>query len=273
VANAIAVDRAGYAYVAGYYRTTQPSTYSFVAKLDSNGNIVFSIPLGGSAESIAQAIAVNGAGRILVSGISRTSGFPSTQGAYSVPNTAQHPFLLELDPTVTQTIFSATGIGGSAMTLDSSGNIYIAGTTVLLDYPTTPGAYQTVFPAFYACTSFLCQILAQGPNQYVSKIDPTGSKLLYSTALTGTGSTTNAGLAVDSAGNVYVTGLAGVGYPFTVTPPAITAPPLCAPGVDCSIATYHGLPFLSELDPTGQTLLFSVPVGGATGRTPCHYSR
>jgi hypothetical protein len=48
VANAIAVDGAGNAYVAGYYRTAQGSTYSFMAKLDSNGNIVFSIPLGGS---------------------------------------------------------------------------------------------------------------------------------------------------------------------------------------------------------------------------------
>jgi hypothetical protein len=59
---------------------------------------------------------------------------------------------------------------------------------------------------------------------------------------------------VDAAGDVYLTGVAGAGYPYTVTPPAI---PFGAPFV------ISALPFLSRLDPTGQTLLFSVPVGGA----------
>jgi uncharacterized protein (TIGR03437 family) len=272
-ANAIAVDGTGNAYVAGSTASPdfpvtgggnlgtapagQSSRRSFVAKLDANGELVFSDLLGGSAVSAALAVAVNAAGQILVSGTSVSSGFPSTPGAYSVTNSANRPYLLELDPTGTKTVFSATGIGGSAIALGSSGNIYVAGTTILLDYPTTPGAYQTALPAFLTCgISVVCMTPSQGSNQYVTKVDPTGSKLIYSTAVSGTGNTTNAGLAVDSAGNVYLTGFAGATYPYSVAPPAISVPA----GL---IGVTPALPFLSKLDPLGQTLLFSVPVGGA----------
>jgi uncharacterized protein (TIGR03437 family) len=161
--------------------------------------------------------------------------------------------LLELDPTGTKLVFSATGIGGSALAVDSSGDIYVAGSTFLLDYPTTPGTYESTFPAFFVCFGPPCLVESQGVNQYVTKVDSTGSKLIFSTALSGSGNTTNSGLAVDAPGNIYLTGYAGVTYPYTVTPPAI--PPV--PGFGVGV-----LPFLSKLDPTGQTLLFSVPVGG-----------
>lgn len=266
VATAIAVDGAGDAYVAG--STTSPdfpvtssstgtapssqSSRSFVAKLDPGGVLVFSDLLGGSTASTAQAVAANAAGQVLVSGISNGAGFPTTSGAYSIANTANHPYLLELDPTGAKTMFSATGIGGTALALDTSGNIYVAGSTGLLDYPTTPGSYQPTFPAFLSCV-FPCQLSSQGANQYVTKVDPTGSKLIYSTAVTGRGTTANEGLAVDASGSVYLTGYAGAPYPYTVTPPA--TPPV-------SVVSTPALPFLSKLDPAGQTLLFSIPVGG-----------
>ncbi len=270
--NAIAVDSAGDAYVAGYtnspdFPVTSGSNFvtpaagpiierSFVFKLDPNGQLVYSALLGGSTDSFAQAIAVNGSGEALVSGTSNTSGFPSTPGVYSVADTAGNPYLLELNATGTAIVFSATGIGGTALTFDSSGNIYMAGTTGSLTYPTTPGTYQASFPVFQTCIA-PCNGSFQGPNQYVTKLDPTGSKMIFSTAVSGTGDTINNGLAVDADGNVYLTGLAGVGYPFTV---AVPTPPL-GPALD-ELAT-PSLPFLSKLDPAGQKLLFSVPVGGA----------
>jgi len=269
-ANAVAVDSAGNAYVAGATAspdfpvtaggnlgtppTSRSDQRSFVAKLDPTGNVVFSDLLGGSAASAAQALAVNAARQVIVSGASSTAGFPTTSGAYNVASSANHPYLLELDPTGTKAVFSAIGIGGSAMALDAAGNIYVAGTTYLLDYPTTPGVYQPAFPAFSVCSSPSCLGGSQGPNQYVTKVDPTGSKLIFSTALSGKAQTTNAGLAIDAAGNVYVTGYAGPSYPFTVSvPPAQVVIPFLV----------SGYPFLSKLDPAGQTLLFSVPVGGA----------
>src|ERR1700733_9335616 len=257
-ANAIAVDSAGDAYVAGSTNSpdfpntgANPGTptgvieRSFVFKLDPNGQMVFSTLLAASTDSYAQAVAVNAAGQVLVSGTSEGTGFPSTPGVYSVSNTQLAPYILELDPTGTKLIFSATGIGGTAITFDSAGNIYMAGTTGSLTYPTTPGSYQPTFPAFLACAG-PCQTPSQGPNQYITKLDPTRTKMIFSTSLLGRSDTLNNGLGVDAEGNVYVTGLAGVSYPFTVPVPT----PPAGPALD-SLST-PALPFLSKLDPTGQ---------------------
>jgi uncharacterized protein (TIGR03437 family) len=271
-ASAIAVDSAGDAYVAGSTSspdfpvtsggnfTTAPVSgiieRSFVFKLDPNGELAYSVLVGGATDSYAQAVAVNASGQVLVSGTSNDTGFPSTPGVYSVANTAGSPYLLELDPTGTKIIFSATGIGGTALAFESSGNIYMAGTTGSLTYPTTTGTYQPTFPVFQTCIA-PCGGTFQGPNQYVTKLDPTGSTIIFSTSVSGTGNTVNNGLAVDAAGNIYLTGLAGAGYPYTVTPPTIPQGPAIS-----NLAT-PALPFLSKLDPAGQKLLFSVPVGGA----------
>ncbi len=276
-ANAIAVDSAGNAYVAGWTTSPDfpvttggnlgitpaaPSERSFIAKLDPHGELVFSDLIGGSSSSAAQAVAMNATKQIVVSGMVYDTTFPSTPGAYSVANTEGRPYLLELDPTGTKIIFSATGIGGSALAFDAAGNIYVAGTTYLLDYPTTPGAYQTTFATVSGCFGVSCFSAIQGANQYVTKVDPTGSKLIYSTGVSGSNNTTNAGLAVDAVGNVYLTGLAGTTYPYTVTPP-----PLPIVGAPFSIPA---LPYLSKLDVTGTTLLFSVPVGGAGVQLDSH---
>jgi uncharacterized protein (TIGR03437 family) len=268
-ATGLAVDQAGSAYVTGW--TTSPDfpvtgsgnlgtepdgkfgAQSYVAKLDPSGNLVFSDLFGGSGYP-GTAVAVNAAGQIVVTGMNGPA-LPSSPGVYSVPNPSEHPFLFELDPTGAKIIFSATGIGGSAIALDASGNIYVAGSTTLLDYPTTPGAYQTAFPISSVCSSAPCQIFGQGYNQYVTKVDPTGSKLIYSTAVSGSGNTTNAGLAVDAAGEVFLTGYTTASYPFTVTPPVVSSVGL--------VEKSPALPFLSKLDALGHALLFSVPIGGA----------
>jgi uncharacterized protein (TIGR03437 family) len=267
--NAIAVDSAGNAYIAGV--TTSPdfpntganlatapvsgTERSFVAKLNAAGQLVYSTLLGGSANSIAQAVAVNASGQAVVSGLSVQSGFPSTPGVYSVSDTSFAPFLLELDPTGAKLAFSATGIGGTSLALDPAGNIYVSGSTGSLTYPLTPGSYQPTFPVFQTCIA-PCHGMFQGANQYVTKLDPTGSKMIYSTAVSGSGNTLNRGLAVDAAGNVYLTGLAGAGYPFTV---AVPTPPL---GIALGLLSTPALPFVTKLDPLGQKLLYSVPVGG-----------
>lgn len=215
-ATAIAVDSAGNTYIAGTTGSpdfpvttggnlgTAPAgtmnERSFVVKLDPGGNLIFSDLLGGSAISQAQAVAVTGAGQILVTGTSQSSGFPTTAGAYTISDSTNHPYLLELDPTGTKLVFSATGIGGSALALDAAGNIYVAGSTYLLDYPTTPDAYQTTFPTFTDCVAPCFMGGGQGQNQYVTKVDPTGSMLIFSTSVSGTNNTTSAGLAVDSSG-------------------------------------------------------------------------
>jgi uncharacterized protein (TIGR03437 family) len=262
--SAIAVDGAGNAYIAGSTNNpnfpvvgeglggTPPASSqdvrSFLTKLNPEGAVMYSVLIGGSVQSRALGVAITAQGQVLVSGIAVGSGFPATPGAYRVADSNGHWFLMELDAAASKVIFSATGIGGSSIAFDAAGNIYLAGSSPGTDYPTTPGAYQTAFVQGHICYG-LCQIGFDGVLQHVSKVDPTGAKLIYSTGLNdikgGAGNTTNTGLAVDAAGNAYVTGtLFEAVYPFTVPVPA----------------GYSG--YLTKLDATGSTVLFSVPIGG-----------
>jgi len=268
--SSIGVDRAGNAYIAGW--TTNPNfpnsggalgtaptsstdTRAFVAKLSPDGAVMFSVLIGGATTAQASGIAVTPHGQILVSGIASSSGFPQTSGAYRVADSTNQWFLMELDAGASQMIFSATGIGGSSIALDASGNIYLAGSSPGTDYPTTPGAYQTALVQGYLACPITCLVGVSGNLQHVTKVDPAASKLIYSTGLndpTGAaGSTTNTGLAIDAAGNAYLTGtLLEAQYPFTVTAPN-------------NSSLYFPSGYLTKLDPTGANVLFSIPVGGA----------
>jgi uncharacterized protein (TIGR03437 family) len=262
--SSITVDSAGNAYIAGWTAnpyfpnaralgtapTTSADSRAFVVKFSPDGAVAFSVLIGGATTAEARGIAVTPQGQILVSGIANSSGFPQTSGAYSVPDSANHWFLMELDAGASRVIFSATGIGGSSIALDGSGNIYLAGSSPGTDYPTTPGAYQTTLVQGYLPCPITCASGVTGNLQHVTKIDPAASKLIYSTGLndpTGAaGSTTNTGLGIDAAGNAYLTGtLLAANYPFTVS----------APGSNSG--------YLTKLDPAGASVLFSIPVGGA----------
>jgi uncharacterized protein (TIGR03437 family) len=261
---AIVVDAVGNAYVVG--STSNPrfpvigggalgtppaggtDSRTFVTKLGPDAVVQFSVLVGGSVSSNGRGVAVTPQGQIIVSGIANASGFPTTTDAYSVSDSKNHWWVVELDPTASTMIFSATGIGGSSIALDGAGNIYLAGSSVGTDYSTTAGAYQTSFKQGTYCFS-LCQISFLGNLQHVTKIDPAGTKLIYSTGLNDpngdAGSTDNTGLVVDAAGNAYVSGtLFEAVYPLTVTAPS----------------RYAG--FLSKLDAAGANLLFSIPLGG-----------
>lgn len=260
-AASIAVDSSGNAYITGTAGSpdfpvspgrqlgTPPSsataTRAFAIKLDPQGDLVFSELVGGSSVSSGLATAVTPQGNILVSGLA-DSTFPTTPGAYAANGTLQRPFLMELDPTGATVKFAAFGVGGSALALDTAGNIYAAGSTYLTDYPATPGSYQPVFSPVFICGGF-CRISFPGTNQYLTKLDPAATHLIYSTAVGGGGQTVNAGLAVDSAGNAYLTGVTWGSYPFTVPDPGV-------PEIR---------PFLTKIDPAGKSNVYSIPIGGA----------
>ena len=81
---------------------------------------------------------------------------------------------------------------GAAIAVDSQGNAYVTGTTDFTGFPTTPGAFKTT---------------SNNGGAFVTKLDQTGSSLVYSTYLNGNnGSSNGLGIAVDSSGNTYVTG-------------------------------------------------------------------
>src|SRR5690348_5066153 len=93
---------------------------------------------------------------------------------------------------------------GYGIAVDAAGNAYITGSTGSRNFPTTAGALQTTYGGgFY--------------DAFVSKLDPMGSALLYSTYLGGGNTDEGHGIAVDAAGNAYITGSTGSrNFPTTV---------------------------------------------------------
>jgi uncharacterized protein (TIGR03437 family) len=152
----------------------------------------------------------------------------------------------KLDPTGTKLIFSALGVGGQQIAIGPQGDLFVSGNAYGPDagYPTTPGAFQTAFTPSADCTKAFC---FSSPEQYVTRLSGDGKKLIYSTFVTGSHGALNQGLAVDTAGNAYVTGSTeSTDYPLSASQSAGDRP-----GV-----------FLTRLDPTGAKLVWSVRQGG-----------
>jgi len=112
-------------------------------------------------------------------------------------------------------LFYSTYLGGSGLDLvhggniavDSSGNAYVTGLTESPNFPTTSGSFQSAF----------------GPGSrdvFITKLNPTGSGLVYSTFVGGSNEAAGSALALDSAGNAYVTGYTNSPN-FPVTPGAV----------------------------------------------------
>jgi hypothetical protein len=214
----IAVDSAGNAYVSGFTSSTDFPTKNplqasygggaddaFVAKLNSTGSaLIYSTYLGGDADDMGTAIAVDSAGNAYVTGLAPSSNFPTTPGAFqtSCGNTCYYgnAFVSKLNPTGSALVYS-TYLGGSgyeignSIALDSAGNAYITGYNQYGDLPTTPGAYHT-----------FCSNGCQYPEPFATKFNSTGSALIYSTYLGGTVFDVGNGIALDSAGDAYIVG-------------------------------------------------------------------
>jgi hypothetical protein len=148
----------------------------------------------------------------------------------------------------------STYIGGNqddqsaAIAVDSSGNTYITGQTLSANYPTTAGAPQTTYSS---CPSNSPPC----PDVFVTKLDPSGSSLVYSTFLGGKGSDIAAGIAVDSAGNAYITGQTD-SPDFPVTPGSYqTTCPSCSASFPLTDA------FVTKLNASG-ALGYSTFLGG-----------
>src|SRR5205823_2077697 len=84
---------------------------------------------------------------------------------------------------------------GRGIALDPAGNFYVTGYTRAADFPVTPGAYRTTIQRF--------------EDGFLTKLDPTGRTIIYSTYIPGSGSDYPEDIAVDAAGNAYLTGHTG----------------------------------------------------------------
>jgi hypothetical protein len=296
---AIAIDANGNAFVAGtttcqYYCNAFPVTTgafqvspqsgesTFVARLNSDGSkLAYSTLLGGTGSSNnnlpngsgdgATAIALDAEDNAYVTGFAGSTNFPTTPGAFQiVNNTAKdatpgyNPFVTKINPKGTELIYS-TYIGGSgtydsahslsyfdysnAIAVDAEGNATIAGTTGSANFPVTAGAYQPTNN----------EIASGGYNTgFVTKINPTGTALVYSTYLGGADGSENInGLALDKFANAYVTG-GTYATTFPITKGAYQTQ-------NNGSANLAQVPFLTKLNPSGTALAYSTYFGGSDG--------
>jgi uncharacterized repeat protein (TIGR01451 family) len=212
--HSIAVDRSGNAYVAGStgssnFPTANPLqatnagiSDAFVTKLNPDGSaLVYSTYVGGSGADWARSIALDSSGNAYFTGHTRSSNFP-TVNPIQEKGFGEDAFVAKLNSAGSALSYS-TYLSGSALTgalwanegfgiaVDTTGNAYVTGTTYSDDFPTV-NAVQASFGGRI--------------DAFVTKLNATGSALIYSTYLGGSQSDEGSGIAVDSTGNVYVTG-------------------------------------------------------------------
>src|SRR5207247_1687836 len=214
--------------------------------------LVYSTYLGGANNDNASAVAVDAAGNAYVTGITASAtNFPPPAGAFPTASAGAgcrsltDAFVTQLNPTGTALVYS-TYLGGrdfdngEEVAVDAAGNAYVTGRTSSTDFPTTVAAFQT--------TS------AGGGDAFVTKLNSTGSALVYSTFLGGAESSDGGfGIAVDALGNAYVTGLTNS-----------TDFPTTAGAFQTTIGSTQSA-FVTKLNPTGSALVYSTYLGGSGG--------
>jgi uncharacterized protein (TIGR03437 family) len=252
-------DAAGYAYVSGYttsanFPTTQGAFQStlkgqqagFVARFGPAGTLVYSTYLSGSDQEDALVIATDGTGYAYVSGYTTSPNFPITQGAYqSTLKGGEDLFVAKVAPAGNALAY-ATFLGGSldeeawALAVDGSGAAYVTGFTYSTDYP-TQSPYQATNKGGPS---------GKAADAFVSKLSPSGNTLVYSTYLGGNGYDLGNGIAVDTAGAIYVAGQTG----STDFPVQSAYQPVNHGGLDA---------FVTKFLPAGNALVYSTYLGGS----------
>lgn len=260
----IAIDAEGNAYVTGrigsanYPTTTGAFQTTFggdrdacLTKLNSDGSeLVFSTFIGGIGTDVGRAVSVDASGNVFLYMRTTSANFPTTSGAFQTTYGGGGDVVVaKLNPLGSKLIYS-TYLGGSgietegALAIDASGNAYVTGTTASLNFPTTPGAFQTKFGG-------------AGDDAFVAKLNADGSALAYSTYLGGSGQAESGfGITVDSGGNAYVVGSTG-STDFPTTEEAFQRN-YGGGNVDA---------FVAVLNAPGSALLFSSYAGGSGNDT------
>jgi hypothetical protein len=234
----------------GVVQTTGTVNSAFLSKLTTAGAVSFSTYIGGTGGTTSDnALAVDPAGNAYVTGTtSNGTDFPLSAGAFrttlAVGNTA---FVLAVNPTGTKYLYG-TFVGpatAQGIAADASGNAYVTGFTQSSSYPTTAGAFQTTFPSTQSSPEVA----------FVTKLNPTGTALVYSTLVGGSGNMIAgdiaAGIAVDSSGLAYIAGGSGSSnYPL-VNP------------IQGTLRSADNS-FVTVVNAAGSALVFSTFLGGTT---------
>jgi hypothetical protein len=258
-ANDVAIDTNGDVYVVGTTHSPNFPTSSgalqgsldgpfvaFVTKLDPNGALLWSTYLGGSGGDSAEAVEVDGSGNVYVAGTTGSTDFPTTPGTDRSFGGLLDTFVAKL--TSTGGLSYSTYLGGSdsdwsrGIAIDSAGEAYVNGITESSDFPVSAGAPDTV---------------RSQDEGFVTKLSANGRSRIYSTFLGGSSyegfdSETTGDVAVDAAGNAYVTGTTGSSdFPTTVGVPDRTLG-----GVQDA--------YLTKINAAGTAFTYSMLLGGSS---------
>src|SRR5208282_5187128 len=198
-------------------------TYDHSFALVIDPVLAYSTFLGGTDDDVAWAIAVDATGAAYVTGETYSSDFPLKNpiemyhkggGGHCSGDSGQcfDVFVTKLNPTGTALVYS-TYLGGSAddigyaIALDSAKNVYVAGQTYSDDFPVTAGVLRGVcgeiFVSGVATPTCDARLIS---DAFVTKINATGSAIVYSTFIGGTGYDRATAIAVDTADEAYVAG-------------------------------------------------------------------
>jgi hypothetical protein len=234
--------------VEAVFKKVSKNTYGFrVKQYDPHHTLIidpqvliYSTYLGGSGDEPVGSMAVDKLGDVIVVGCTESADFPLQNPIQAASRSTRDCFILKINSDGSDIIFS-TYLGGSAnewandITLDSDGEIYITGRTESYDFPTKNALQPTK---------------AADMDVFVTKMDSTGSRLIFSTFLGGTYYDSGKGIAVDDDRAVYVTGLAWINFPLKNP-----------------IQGYHGGggdAFLTKINPSGTAIVYSTYLGGGS---------
>ncbi len=214
---------------------------AFIVKLNAAGSaITYATYIGGKGDDRAAAIAVKSNGEAWVTGATSSYNFPTVSPLRSTLGGSRTVFVLRLNSTG-NTLLNSTYLGGTAYELgtgivvDSSGAAYVTGNTQSLNFPLL-NAYQST--------------IGGRTDAFVTKLNSTGTAMVYSTYLGGVGDETASGIVVDTSGNAYVTG-------------GTTSPnyPLVTPILNTLQGNQDA--FVTKLNSTGSALVYSTYLGGS----------
>ncbi|HEY6293552.1 MAG TPA: SBBP repeat-containing protein [Terriglobia bacterium] len=214
--------------------------------------LVYSTYLGGNGGDTGYGIAVDSSGDAYVTGSTASLNFPVKSAAEASPNGQGDAFVSKLNAAGSGLIYS-TYVGGSgsdvgsAIAIDASGNAYIAGSTSSPNFPVTSGVFQSTYGG--------------GTDAFIVKLDASGSALSYASYLGGSAADFAQGVAVDSSGDVYVTG-------STQSPDFPVANAFQIGNNNCTVVdavtTCSADAFVAKVDPAGTTLVYSTYLGGSS---------
>jgi hypothetical protein len=247
----------GFPATAGAYDQTPSGGDVFVSVLDPTlSTLCYSTFLGGSGDDWGNALVLDDAGNVYVTGDTKSTDFPTTVGAYDRSLDDHSDIFVSVLDLSLSSLSNSGLLGGSgwdsadAISLDVVGNVYLTGSTSSSDFPTTVGAYDSTHNGGH-----------YGYDAFVSLLDSRLSSLFYSTFLGGSGDEQAEALALSHAGNVYVAGYTSSSE-FPTTPAAYDQT-YNGSGVYGGIEA--GDVFISMLEPALNGLLHSTFLGGSKG--------